>query len=101
LRCRGPLGPNATAAERYADDRRENWEAFVFTAGLFLVALQLVCETLKNPVAFGSSLGSMVVAYFALAALLALLNAFEFAVSWATDKKWCGDEATPRAERCR
>jgi hypothetical protein len=96
LRRRRPLGPNATAAERDADDRRENWEIFVFTAGLFVIAFAFAFATLMNPIAVGRSLGSMVVAYFAFGAILALVNAIEFAVSWTTQQGWFGDRARPR-----
>jgi hypothetical protein len=96
LRCKKPLGSNAPAAKREPDDGRENLEINIFTAGLFVVALLFACATWKNPIAVGRSLGSMVVAYFAFGAILALVNAFEFAVSWATDKKWFGNGATPR-----
>jgi hypothetical protein len=96
VRRQRPLGPNASAAERDADDRRENREIFIFTAGLFVVALLFACATWKNPIAVGGSLGSMVVAYFALGAILALVNAFEFAVSWTTQQGWFGHEARPR-----
>ena len=75
LRRRRPLGPNATAAERQADDRRENLEISVFTAGLFVIAFVFACATWINPVAVGRFFGSMVVAYFALGAILALVNA--------------------------
>jgi hypothetical protein len=96
LKRRRPLGDNATDADRDKDNRRENWEIGLFTAGLFVIAFAFACETWKNPVAVGRSLGSMVVAYFSFGALLAPVNALEFAVSWATDKKWFGDGARPR-----
>jgi len=38
----------------------------------------------------------MVVAYFALGAMLALVNAFEFAVDWANKKGWFSAGANPR-----
>jgi hypothetical protein len=96
LRRRRPLGPDASAAQRNADDRRENREIFVFTAGLFIVAFVFACGTWMNPISVGRTLGSMVVAYFALGAILALVNACEFAVSWTTQQGWFGDEARPR-----
>jgi hypothetical protein len=96
LRLRRPLGPNATPAQRDADEKRENLEIFLFTAGLFLIALVFACATWTNPVAVGRSLGSMVVAYFALGALLALVNAFEFVVTWTTEKGAFGQGARPR-----
>ena len=96
LKRRRPLGDKATDADRDKDNRRENWEIGLFTAGLFVIAFVFACETWKDPVAVGRSLGSMVVAYFAFGAILALVNALEFAVSWATGKKWFGDGARPR-----
>jgi len=94
LRRKRPLGSNAP--DKDADDQRESRQIRRFTAGLFVVALLFACLTWIDPVAVGSSLGSMVVVYFAFGAILALVNALEFAVSWATGKKWFGDGATPR-----
>jgi hypothetical protein len=71
LRRRAPVAGSA-------DDRRENLQIFLFTAGLFAIAFVFACATLINPMAVGWSLGSMVVAYFALGATLALVNAIEF-----------------------
>lgn len=96
LRYRRPLGPNASAAAKEKDDRRENREIFVFTAGLFVIAFAFAFAAWMNPIAVGRSLGSMVVAYFALGAILALVNAFEFAVSWTTQQGWFGNGARPR-----
>jgi hypothetical protein len=96
MRRRKPLGPNASEAERDADNRRENWEVFIFTAGLFVIAVIFACATWMNPVAVGGFFGSMVVAYFALGAILALVNAFESAVTWTTRNGWFGDGAKPR-----
>lgn len=96
LRRRRPLGPNASTPLRAADDRRESREIFVFTAGLFVVALVFACATWINPIAVGRTLGSMVVAYFAFGAILALANASEFAVSWMAQQRWLGNGATPR-----
>ena len=96
VRRRKPLGPDASMAEREADNRRENREIFIFTAGLFVIAVIFACATWMNPIAVGGFFGSMVVAYFALGAILAFVNAFEFAVSWATQKGWFGGGARPR-----
>jgi len=96
VRRRKPLGPDASMAEREADNRRENREIFIFTAGLFVIAVIFACATWMNPVAVGGFFGSMVVAYFALGTILAFVNAFESAVSWATQKGWFGGGAKPR-----
>jgi hypothetical protein len=96
LRFRRPVGPYATAAQKDADRRRENLEIFVFTAGLFLIAFVVACTTWINPDAVGRSFGSMVVAYFALGAILALVNALEFTVTWTTEQRVFGARATPR-----
>ena len=96
LRFRRPVGPYATAAQRNADHKRENLEIFVFTAGLFLIAFVFACATWINPVAVGHALGSMVVAYFALGAILALVNALEFTVTWTTQQGVFGARARPR-----
>src|SRR5215210_4732928 len=62
-----------------------------------IAAVSTVCLcTANSGIAVGRSLGSMVVAYFALGATLALVNAFEFAVSWTTQQGWFGDGARPR-----
>src|SRR4029077_1600709 len=45
----------------------------------------------------GRAVGSMVVAYFALGAVLATINAFQLAIGKAVNRKWFGEEATPRA----
>ncbi|PDS43161.1 hypothetical protein CO662_36685 [Rhizobium anhuiense] len=93
---RRPLVVGSSEAGKAADDKRENQEIFVFTAGLFVIAFVFACATWINPVAVGRSLGSMVVAYFALGAILALVNALEFAVAWTTEKGVFGRGASPR-----
>jgi hypothetical protein len=82
--------------EKAADDRRENLEISVFTVGLFLIAFVFACATWTNSVAVGWSLGSMVVAYFALGAILALVNFVEFALAWTIGKGVFGPGARPR-----
>ena len=96
LRRRSPLGPNASAAQRQADDQRENQEITVFTAGLFAIAVAFAGATWINPIGVGRFFGSMVVAYFALGAILALVNACEAAIFWSTQKGWFGPGARPR-----
>jgi hypothetical protein len=96
VRRRQPLGAGCSEEERAADDKRENLQIAAFTAGLFLIAVVFACATWINSVAVGRSLGSMVVAYFALGAILALVNAVEFSVAWATEKGVFGQGAKPR-----
>jgi hypothetical protein len=96
LHHKKPLGPDASATERAKDNRRENREIRIFTAGLFAVALLFACATWMHPVAVGHSLGSMVVAYFALGAILALVNALEATVTWTTRQGVFGAQAQPR-----
>jgi hypothetical protein len=95
LRRKKPLGSNASAIEREPDDGHENLEINIFTVGLFVIAFAFACATWINPVAVGRSLGSMVVAYFAFGAILALVNFFELMVSWLTDNNSFGDWARP------
>ena len=92
-----PLGPEATLAAREADDRRQRSEIAFFTVGLVLVALLVALAVWISPTHVGRFLGSMVVAYFAFGAILALTNFFEFAVDWAAKSKVFGERATPRA----
>jgi putative Mn2+ efflux pump MntP len=93
---RRPLVKGSREAEKAADDQRENREISVFTVGLFLIAFVFACATWTNSVAVGWSLGSMVVAYFALGAILALVNFVEFAVAWTIGKGVFGPGARPR-----
>jgi hypothetical protein len=93
---RQPIGVGSSEAERAADEKRENRQIFLFTAGLFLIAIIFACATWIDAVSLGRALGSMVVAYFALGAILALVNAIEFAVTWLTEKGVFGQAASPR-----
>ena len=68
---RRPLLANATEPERAVYNERENRQTSRFTAGLFVIAVVFAFATWINAVAVGRSLGSMVVAYFALGAILA------------------------------
>jgi hypothetical protein len=82
--------------EKAADDRRENLEISLFTVGLFLIAFVFACATWTNSVAVGRALGSMVVAYFALGAILALVNFVELALAWTIGRGVFGPGARPR-----
>jgi hypothetical protein len=95
IRRRKPLGPDASESARMADDRRENREISAFTIGLFVVAFAFAFATWISPMAVGDALGSMVVAYFALGAILAVVNAIEAAIVWATQEGWFGALAQP------
>lgn len=86
LRLRPLVGPHGTAAAREADDKREKLEIVLFTVVLFVIAFVFACATWVGPVAVGRSLGSMVVAYFALGAILALVNFVEFMVALMTEQ---------------
>ena len=96
IRRRKPLGPDASEAARIADDRRENREISVFTIGLFVTAFAFAVATWISPTAVGGAFGSMVVAYFALGAILAVVNAIEAAIVWATRDGWFGVSAQPQ-----
>jgi hypothetical protein len=95
LHHKKPLGPGAPDAERGKDNEHDDREIFIFTVVLFSIAFGFACATWTNPIAVGGSLGSMVVAYFAFGALLALVNAFEAAVAW-TGKGVFGCGVRPR-----
>ncbi|WP_271893335.1 hypothetical protein [Candidatus Phyllobacterium onerii] len=93
---RRPIGVGFSKAERASNDKRENRQILLFTAGLFLIAVIFACATWTDAVSVGRTLGSMVVAYFALGAILALVNAVEFAVTWLTEKGVFGQGASIR-----
>ena len=87
-------GPVATAEERARDDRRERGEVELFTLGLFVVALVVAVAVWISPTHVGRFLGSMVITYFAFGAILALMNAFEFAVDRAVKSRVFGENAS-------
>jgi hypothetical protein len=95
-----PIGPAATAEIRAADDLRQRREIEFFTIGLSGVAFFVAVLVWISPTHVGRFLGSMVVAYFAFGAILALINAIEFALGFAggsaTVKQWFGEWVTPR-----
>jgi hypothetical protein len=96
LRNQALLDPKASADERAKDDERERREIEAFTLGLFGIACLVALAVWISPTQVGRFLGSMVVTYFAFGAILALVNAFEFAVLWTTEKGWFGATARPR-----
>ncbi|HEY6518108.1 MAG TPA: hypothetical protein VIZ19_01905, partial [Roseiarcus sp.] len=95
-----PLGADASARERAEDDARQHRQIKGFTVGLFALAFLVSVVVWTFPTWFGA-LGSMVVAYFAFGAILALINAIELTVEFASGltitKQWCGEWAAPRA----
>jgi hypothetical protein len=91
-----PLGPNATLDAREANDRRQRSQLEAFTIGLFLVALLFAFLVWISPTGVGRFFGSMVVAYFAFGAILALVNFFELAVNWIAASGVLGADARPR-----
>ncbi len=94
---RGPARVEVSGAEPTVEDKRNNRQNFFITAALFLIAVVFACATWIDAVGVGRALGSMVVAYFALGAILALINAVEFAITWLTKREVFGRTATPRA----
>jgi hypothetical protein len=95
-----PLRADASPSEREADDIRQQRQIRFFTLSLFAVAFLVAALVWRFPIWFGT-LGSMVVAYFAFGAILALANAIELAIAFASGrpiiKRWFGDWAIPRA----
>jgi hypothetical protein len=91
-----PIGLEASLARRVVDDRRQQREIDRFTFWLFAIAFLVALAVWVNPTNVGRFLGSMVVAYFAFGAMLALVNFCEFAIQRATDKQWFGKTAKPR-----
>ena len=94
------MAPAPAPSERKDDDVRQQRQIRFFTLSLFAVALLVTALVWSFPIWFGT-LGSMVVAYFAFGAILALANAIELAIAFASErpiiKRWFGDWAIPRA----
>jgi hypothetical protein len=85
MRDRLPIVGAAAAPEvRAADDRRQRKEIEFFTIGLSVIALLVALAVWVSATFVGRFLGSMVVAYFAFGAILALINAIELAIEFAT-----------------
>jgi heme exporter protein D len=95
LARRKPLGPEASEQEREKDDRRAASARAGWTIGLFAPASVIALSVWISAPFVGRALGSMVVAYFALGAVLAAINVFEFAIAWAIARKWFGEGAKP------
>jgi hypothetical protein len=96
LRNRALLDLDASAETRAEDDERERKEIEAFTLGLLGIACLVAVAVWISPTGVGRFLGSMVVVYFAFGAILALVNAFEFAVVWTTRSGWYSETARPR-----
>ena len=95
LGMRKPLGPEASEKAREADDRREASARARWTLWLFAPAFVIALVVWISAPFVGRALGSMVVAYFALGAVLAAINVFEFAIAWAIARKWFGEGVRP------
>jgi hypothetical protein len=95
LARRRPLGPGASEQARKDDDRSAASARARWTIGLFVPALVIALWVWINAPLVGRVLGSMVVAYFALGAVLAAINVFEFAIAYAISRKWLGERAKP------
>jgi hypothetical protein len=92
---RKPLGPNASEQAREYDDRKEVSARARWTLGLFAPTFVIALLVWISAPFAGRLLGSMVVAYFALGAVLAAINVFEFAIAWAIARNWFGVGAKP------
>jgi heme exporter protein D len=92
---RKPLGPQASVQAREDDDRKEARARPRWTLGLFAVASVVALSVWINAPFVGRELGSMVIAYFTLGAVLAVINFFEFAIEWAVARHWLGPRAKP------
>jgi heme exporter protein D len=95
LARRKPLGPEASEQAREDDDRRAASARARWTLGLFVPAFVIALSVWISAPFVGRALGSMVVAYFALGAVLAAINVFEFAIAYAIARNWFGEGAKP------
>ena len=86
LRSDKPLGPDASVEERRKDDAKEEPRLVWWTFGLFAVAFAVALAVWISPTAVGRAFGSMVVAYFAMGALLATVNLFHYGVRRLVDR---------------
>lgn len=95
-----PLPADASAEDRAADDGRQRSQIQAFTIVLIALAFLVAVAVWTFPAWFGA-LGSMVVAYFAFGAILALVNAIELTVESVSGltitKQWLGEWAATRA----
>ena len=75
---RQTAGPDASVEERRKDDAKEEPRLVWWTFGLFAVAFAVALAVWISPTAVGRAFGSMVVAYFAMGALLATVDLFHY-----------------------
>jgi hypothetical protein len=96
LRRHKPIGPDVSVEDRRDDDRIEAESVERWIWGLFVPTLiAFVLVWFWAPMV-GRTLGSIVVAYFALGAVLATVNAFELAIAKVVQRGWFGEGARPR-----
>ena len=91
-----PLGRDASVADRTEDNRIEGESIVRWTCWLFLPTLVFFLLVWFLAPLVGRALGSMVVAYFALGAVLATINAFELAIVSLVKRNMFGKGAKPR-----
>jgi len=96
LRSDKPLGPDASVEERRKDDAKEEPRLVWWTFGLFAVAFAVALAVWISPTAVGRAFGSMVVAYFAMGALLAAVNVFHYGVGRLIQSGFLGKVRKPR-----
>ena len=87
LARRKPLGPMASQQARNIDDQRTAFARACWTIGLFIPAFLIALMVWYNAAHAGRILGSMVVASFALGAVLAAINFLEFAIAYAIARR--------------
>ena len=97
LRRQAPLGVDAPEDARRQDDQIEDEFLGRWTFGLFWPAFAVFVLVWFWAPFVGRTLGSMVVAYFALGAVLATVNALEHAIARLIERGFFGDNANPRA----
>ena len=99
LRRHVPLGCDVSVQDRRADDLKEERFLRHWTVGLFIPAFVVFLLVWFWAPSVSRALGSMVVAYFALGAVLAAINFFEFLITCAVGRKWFGAETSSRVVR--
>jgi hypothetical protein len=96
LRRNAPLGVDTPEDARRQDDQIEDESLARWTFGLFWPAFAVFVLVWFWAPFVGRTLGSMVVAYFALGAVLATVNALEHAIARLIERGFFGDNANPR-----
>ena len=90
------LGADAPVEDRRKDDRIEAESLARWTRWLFVPTVVVFLLVWFWAPLVGRAVGSMVVAYFALGAVLATVNAFELAVARLVERGWFGEGVNPR-----